>query len=422
MENFEILGGKKLKGEIEVNGAKNSALKILSALTLSAKKCKVSNFPFIEDTRRMLEILEGLGAKISTDEKKKVIEVDPSGIGKVKLNESLVQKLRSSITIAGPLLSRFGRVEMPYPGGCVIGKRPIDMFLDGFSQFGAKISWTNKGFILEAKKGKLVGANIFFPKVTVTGTETMMMAGVIARGRTTLQNCAMEPEIEALAEYLNGCGAKIKGAGTSTVEIEGVEEIGGGEFEVIPDRIEAGTFVMMGLLTGSEILVKKCVPEHLGAVIPVLLSAGAKLEIGKDYIRTKKSKIKAVSISTHEYPGFATDLQSPYTLLMTQAEGTSIIHETIFEGRLFFTDQLDTMGANIIMCDPHRVVVNGPTKLHGKRLTSPDLRAGITMILAGMIAEGKTVIDNIYQIDRGYEKIEERLKKLGANIKRVKNL
>lgn len=411
-----------MKGEIEVNGAKNSALKILSALTLSTKECRISNFPFIEDTQRMLEILEGLGARVKRDVKKKVVIVDPCGITKAKLDESLVRRLRSSITIAGPLLAKFGKVEMPYPGGCVIGKRPIDMFLDGFCRFGAKISWTKEGFILEAKRGKLVGADIFFPKVTVTGTETMMMAGVLASGKTILRNCAMEPEIESLAKYLNDCGAKIKGAGTTTVEIEGVREIGGGEFEVIPDRIEAGTFVMMGLLTGSEITVKKCLPEHLGAVIPVLKSVGARLEIGKDYVKTKKSKIKAVSISTHEYPGFATDLQSPYTLLMTQALGTSIIHETIFEGRLFFTDQLDTMGASIIMCDPHRVVVNGPTKLYGRRLTSPDLRAGITMILAGMIAEGRTIIDNIYQIDRGYEKIEERLRKLGANIKRVKNL
>ena len=230
----------------------------------------------------------------------------------------------------------------------------------------------------------------------------------------------MEPEIPVLADYLNKCGAKITGAGTSTIEIIGVEKIGGGEFNVIPDRIEAGTFVMMGLLTGSEIKIENCIPEHLGAVLPILEKAGAKLEIGKDYIITKPSKLKAVSITTHEYPGFATDLQSPYTLLMTQVEGQCIIHEPIFEGRLFFTDQLDTMGANIIMADPHRVIVNGPTKLAGKKLTSPDIRAGITMLMAGIIAEGETIIENIYQIDRGYEKIEERLQKIGVDIKRVK--
>jgi len=243
----------------------------------------------------------------------------------------------------------------------------------------------------------------------------------LAEGKTILQNCAMEPEIPALAEYLNNCGAKIKGAGTSVIEIEGVEKISASNFKVIPDRIETGTFVIMGLLTKSKIRVENCIPEHIGALIAVLEKAGAKLEIGKDYIITKPSEIKAVSIVTHEYPGFATDLQPPYTLLMTQAQGQSVIHESIFEGRLFFTDQLSTMGANIIMCDPYRVVVNGPTELMGKKLASPDLRAGITLLLAGMVATGETIIENIYQIDRGYEKIEDRLGKLGADIERIKD-
>jgi len=420
MENFEVIGGKELHGEIEVNGAKNFALKILPAIVLMSGKCKITNLPFIEDIRRMLELLEDLGAKVESDELQKTVEIDPTGINKTALSESLVRKLRSSIILAGPMLSKFGEVRMSHPGGCVIGKRPIDMFLDGFGAFGAEVEWEEEAFILKAKDGKLKGADIFFPKITVTGTETMMMAAVLAEGKTFLRNAAMEPEISVLAQYLNSCGAKIKGAGSPTIEIEGVKEISGGEFRVIPDRIEAGTFVMMGLLTGSEIKIANCIPEHLGAVIPILKKAGANLEIGEDYIITKKSDLVATSIATHEYPGFATDIQPPYTLLMTQAKGISIIHEAIFEGRLFFTDQLNTMGANIIMCDPHRVVVSGPTDLYGKRLTSPDLRAGITMILAGMIAKGKTVIDNIYQIDRGYEKIEERLQKLGVDIKRVK--
>jgi UDP-N-acetylglucosamine 1-carboxyvinyltransferase len=316
------------------------------------------------------------------------------------------------------MLARFGKVKMYHPGGCFIGRRPIDIFLDGFRAFGADIKMSEDEFEISAKE--LYGANIFFPKVTVTGTEAMMMTAVLAKGKTILQNCAMEPEIPVLAEYLNKCGAKINGAGTSVIEIEGVDKISGDEFVVIPDRIEAGTFLIMGLLTQSEIKIENCVPEHLGALIPVLKEAGANLEIGKDYIITKPSKIRAVSVMTHEYPGFATDAQPPYTLLMTQAQGQCIVHEAIFEGRLFFTDQLVTMGANIIMCDPHRVVVQGPTPLSGKKLTSPDLRAGITMVLAGMVADGQTTIENIYQIDRGYEKIEERLQKLGADIKRVK--
>jgi len=417
MEKFVIQGGSKLSGSIKVNGAKNSALKILAALILSKDKCKIHNFPFVEDTLATMELLEYLGANKVIDKEKKIVEIDPSKINQSKLEGPMVRKLRGSILLAGPILARLGEVEMEYPGGCVIGKRPINMFLDGFKKFGANIEFLKNGFKLSVKK--LKGADIFFSQITVTGTEAMMITAVLAEGKTTLRNCAMEPEIPALAEYLNKCGAKIKGAGTATIEIEGVEKITGSDFYVIPDRIETGTFVIMGLLTNSKIKIEDCVPEHIGAVLETLKNAEANLEIGKDYIITNPSKIKATSIITHEYPGFATDIQPPYTLLMTQACGQCIIQESIFEGRLFFTDQLSTMGANIIMCDPHRVVVSGPTPLRAKKVASPDLRAGITLVLAGMIAQGETVIENIYQIDRGYEKIEERLQKLGANIKRI---
>ncbi|MDP3883188.1 MAG: UDP-N-acetylglucosamine 1-carboxyvinyltransferase [Candidatus Staskawiczbacteria bacterium] len=419
MEKFIIKGQSKLSGAISVNGAKNSALKILAALILSEEKCKITNFPFIEDTLGAIELLKDLGAKAVIDREGKIVEIDPSSINKTKLDSLLVRRLRSSILMAGPMLARFGNIEMEYPGGCVIGKRPIDMFLDGFLKLGAKVDSLGATLKLSVAGKKLIGSHIFFPQVTVTGTEAMIMAAVLAEGKTVLQNCAMEPEIPALADYLNRCGAKITGAGTPTIEIEGVDKISGGEFNVIPDRIEAGTFIIMGLLTKSELKIENCTPEHLGAVLSILERAGAKLEIGADYIITKPSKMKAFSITTHEYPGFVTDLQPPYTLLMTQAEGQSIIHESIFEGRLFFTDQLSMMGANVIMCDPHRVVVNGPTQLFGKKMMSPDIRAGITLVLAGMVAEGETVIENIYQIDRGYEKIEERLQKIGADIERI---
>jgi len=419
VEKFVINGGKKLSGSIEVNGAKNSALKILAALILSNEKCTINNFPFIEDTLDAIEILKDLGAKCEINKEKRTVIVDPSAINKTQLDSLLVRRLRSSILFAGPMLVKFGQVQMNHPGGCVIGRRPIDMFLEGFEKFGAKVEVNDEGFKLEVKGAKLKGVNIFFSQVTVTGTEAMMMTAVLAKGKTILQNCAMEPEIPALAEYLNKCGAKIRGAGTAVIEIEGVEKISGSDFFVIPDRIEAGTFVIMGLLTNSELKISNCMPEHLGAFLPILEKAGAKLEIGNNYIITKPSKLKAISIATHEYPGFATDLQSPYTLLMTQVDGQCIVHESIFEGRLFFADQLVTMGANIIMCDPHRIVISGPTPLMGKKLVSPDLRAGITMVLAGMIAKGSTTIENIFQIDRGYERIEERLKKLGADIERV---
>ncbi len=419
MEKFIIEGGSKLSGTISVNGAKNSALKILAALVLSKEECKISNFPFIEDTMGAIEILKELGAVAEIDKQNKTVKINPAAIDKTQLNSIWVRRLRSSILFAGPLLARFGEVQMEHPGGCVIGKRPINLFLEGFEKLGAKVEFENNLFKIKAKGKRLKGAEIFFPQITVTGTEAMMMTAVLAEGRTVLKNCAMEPEIPTLAEYLNRCGAKIKGAGTPTIEIDGVEKISAADFKVIPDRIEAGTFVIMGLLTNSELKVDNCIPEHLGAVLPILQDAGANLEIGENYIITKPSKIKATSIVTHEYPGFATDAQPPYTLLMTQAKGQCVVQESIFEGRLFFTDQLSLMGANMIMCDPHRIVVNGPAKLYGKKLTSPDLRAGITMVLAGMIAEGTTTIENIYQIDRGYERIEERLQKIGVNIKRV---
>lgn len=421
MNQFEIKGSFPIEGVIEVNGAKNSALKIIPAALLSEKKVRISNFPFIEDTQKMLEIAQGFGAKIAVNPKKKEVEIDPAGINNFKPQGDLVRKVRSSILFIGPLLCRLGKIEIPYPGGCVIGKRPIDIFLDGFEKFGAKIEWDSDQIKLTAPTGGLRGTEIFFPKITVTGTEAMLMTAVLAKGKTLLYNCAMEPEVAALADYLNSIGAKIEGAGTSTIKVEGVEKISAeGEFKVIPDRIETGTFLMLGILANGNLLIKNCNPKHLGAVVSVLQKTGANFQIGEDFIEVKKRKnLKPVSITTHEYPGFATDLQPPYTLLMTQAKGTSLIHETIFEGRLFFTDQLNTMGANIIMCDPHRVVVSGPTKLYGKKLSSPDLRAGITMVLAGIIAEGTTTIDNIYQIDRGYEKIEERLRKIGVKIKRV---
>jgi UDP-N-acetylglucosamine 1-carboxyvinyltransferase len=246
-----------------------------------------------------------------------------------------------------------------------------------------------------------------------------MMTACLAKGTTTIVNAAMEPEIGALASYLNSCGAKIFGAGTSEITIEGVKELGGGELTLIPDRIEAGTFVMLGLATKSEIKITNCNPLHLETVISVLCKAGANLEVGEDYIITKPNEITATDIKTHEYPGFVTDLQAPYTVLMTQAKGISLVHETIFDGRLFYTDKLVQMGAHIIMCDPHRVIVNGPTQLYGKKLESPDLRAGMALILAGLVAKGQTTIENIYQIERGYGNIIARLQGLGAKIEKI---
>lgn len=415
MEKYIIEGGRKLSGEISVAGAKNEALKVIAAAVLSEDTCTIKNVPDIEDINRLVEILEDLGATVQRSDHQLVI--NPAKINKTEPAAELVHKLRSSVMLAGPLLARFGEVTMAHPGGCVIGQRPIDMFLSGFKALGAEVIENEQQYTLRAKK--LKGAKIIMPWIAVTATEALMMTACLAEGTTTIVNAAMEPEIPALADYLNSCGAKISGAGTPIITIVGVSKLSGGQCTLIPDRIEAGSFVIVGLATGSEIKITNLNPNHLETVIANLQKAGAKLEIGADYIITKPSQLTGLELRTHEYPGFPTDLQAPFTVLMTQAKGISLIHETIYEGRLFYTDKLNQMGAHIIMCDPHRVIVNGPAKLSGKRIESPDLRAGMALIIAGLIAEGKTAVENIYQIERGYENIISRLQKLGANIEKT---
>lgn len=418
MSKFIIKGPAKLSGEIKVRGAKNAALKIIPAAILSQDRIIIKNLPKIEDVSRSLELVQDLGGKVITTKNGCQIEINK--LSKNSLDPSFANKLRASIMFVGPILARVGEVSFPHPGGCVIGAgtRPIDLFIEGFMAMGAEIKLSNGIYKLRAKR--LQGCNYFFTTVSVTGTESLMMTAVLAKGKTVLKNCACEPEIKYLAEYLNKQGAKITGAGTPTITIEGVEKIGGGEFKVIPDRIETGTFAIMAAATGSEIMIKDCIPEHIEILLSIFKKANIRFKTGDDWIKIFKTKnILPYSIKTHEYPGFPTDLQSPYTVLATQAKGSSIVHETIYDRRLLYTDMLTQMGADIIMCDPHRVVVNGPTKLYGKKLTSPDLRAGIAMIIAGLIAEGTTEIDNIYQIDRGYEDIDSRLRTLGADIKRI---
>ncbi len=417
MSKFIIEGGHKLSGEIAVKGAKNAALKIIPAALLSNQPISISNLPKIEDIDRALEIVQDLGGQVELNADGCVINT--SHLNRHELSPTLANKLRASIMFVGPLLARLGEAKFPHPGGCVIGagKRPIDLFLEGFEAMGAKVSVRHGFYHLSAKR--LQGCEYFFTTVSVTGTESLMMTAVLAAGRTVLKNCALEPEISALADYLNTQGARISGAGTPTIIIDGVESISAGNFKIIPDRIEAGTFAILAAATKSAITITHCQPAHLESLLAVFAKIGVKFEVGPDWLKILKAdELKAYSIKTHEYPGFPTDLQSPYTVLMTQAEGASIIHETIYDRRLLFTDLLAQMGANIIMCDPHRVVVNGPTPLSGHKLTSPDLRAGISMVIAGLIAQGTTEIDNIYQIDRGYADIVQRLQQLGAKIER----
>jgi len=418
MPKFIITGGKKLSGEIVVGGAKNNAQIMIPVSLLSTETITLKNVPLIDGVEKSLELLRDLGAKVIEGDHQ--LEINTAKLSKNELDKKIADKFRTSVMFVGPILARLGEVKFPHPGGCVIGAagRPIDLFLEGFKALGAKIEIKDKYYHITAQK--LRGCNFFFNLMTVTGTQSMLMTACLATGRTTMRNCAMEPEVIALADYLNAQGAKISGAGTPTIIIEGVEKLNAGICEIIPDRIETGSFALMAAATKSEIKITNCNPEHILSLLTIFDKIGVNYEKGNDYLIMKKSdNIKACDLKTHEYPGFSTDLQSPYVVLMTQAQGTSLIQETIYDRRLIWADMLSQMGANITMCDPHRIVVNGPTALYSKKLISPDIRAGIALVIAAMIAEGATEIDNIYQIDRGYEQLDLRLKKLGAAIERV---
>lgn len=416
MSKFVIQGQKPLRGTISVSGAKNSALKIMAASILSEENWRLTNVPEIAEVSLMAESLRSLGAKVEHPKPNEYI-LNGAQINQTTLDPELTRKFRSSILLVAPLLARFREVEFGYPGGCVIGPRPINFFLDGYRAFGARIEEKEGMFHLSAPK--IIGTKFVFPWVSHTVTESLIMLASLAEGSSTLINAAAEIEVVALADFLNECGAKITGQGTAIINIEGVKKIGGGQTVIIPDRQEAGTFAILGALAGDGITIENINPDHLEVFLKILEMAGIEFERQSDSLFVSAAKnIKPTELRTHEYPGFSTDLQPPFTLLMTQAQGASLIHETIYEGRLLYADLLNQMGAKIIMCDPHRVVVNGPTRLCGRRIIIPDLRAGITMLIAALIASGASEIENIYQIDRGYESIEKRLANLGASISR----
>lgn len=423
-ECFSIkgLGGKRaLSGTIRVRGAKNAALKGIAASILFRTPVTLTNVPDIEDVSRMLEIVRTMGAAVARNGSEAVI--DARKVSGTTITPEIAKRLRASIVLTGPMLTRFGRVRFPHPGGCVIGERPIDLFIEGFEKMGAKVKRVGKFYDIRAGRGGLRGAEIFFRSQSVTGTETFMMAAVLAMGMTTIKNAAMEPEIGWLADVLNAGGAKVSGAGTPTITIRGGDLLAQKQpARVIPDRIEAGSFLVLGALAAKKLTVTDVVPEHLESLIELLEYTGTPV------LRTKNSltvtaansskKLRAVDVRTHEYPGFPTDLQAPMVVYLTQAMGESVMFETIFEGRLNFTESLNRMGASITMMDPHRVLVNGKRKLRGARLESPDLRAGLALVIAALVANGNSEIHNVYNIDRGYERIEERLRSLGANIAR----
>jgi UDP-N-acetylglucosamine 1-carboxyvinyltransferase len=338
--------------------------------------------------------------------------------------EELTKKFRASVVLTGPLLARFGRVSLPHPGGCLIGARPIDLFLEAYKKMGARVIERHGSYDIRAPKG-LHGAEIFMRNQSVTGTQTIMLAALLAKGKTVIKNAAMEPEIPHLVAFLNKCGAKISGAGTPTITVTGGRVLlaSGNTYKTPPDRIETGSFLILGVLAAKDLTITDCQPQDLEVIIETLrLISSSKITTTKDTINIKnknKPVINPISIKTHEYPGFPTDLQAPMAVLLTQAKGESLIFETIFEGRLGYAEELSRMGAKISLWDPHRLMVFGPHLLSGKKLTSPDIRAGLALLLAAIIAKGESVIHNVYYIDRGYEAIEKRLLSIGVPIKRI---
>ncbi len=417
MAKFIIQGGQKIGGEISVGGAKNNAQIMIPAALLSEETMILKNVPRIDGVEKSIELLKDLGAKVNFSED--ILEINTKDVSKTELEKKMADKFRTSVMYVGPMLARFGEVKFPHPGGCVIGAagRPIDLFLDSFRKMGAEVQEGEDFYHIKAKK--LQACDYFFSTVSVTGTQSLMMTATLASGTTIIRNCAMEPEVTALAEYLIEQGARIKGAGTPTMIIEGVEKLSASEVSVIPDRIETGSFALMAAANKAELKINNCQPEHILSLLTVFEKIGVPFVRGKDWLLIKAAKeIKAMNLKTHEYPGFSTDLQSPFVVLMTQASGKSLIQEAIYDRRLIWTDMLSQMGADITMCDPHRVVVYGPSKLYGKKLISPDIRAGIALIIAALLAQGETQVDNIYQIDRGYEALDQRLRAIGANIVR----
>ncbi len=413
MRKLIIEGGHLLKGSIRISGAKNSAVALIPASVLCDEKVTIANVPDITDRTALSEILEYLGAKV--DVKENNIEIDSSQLINKEIPENISKKLRASYYFMGALLGKYKKVEMYFPGGCSIGTRPINFTLNGFKALGAKVKEKNNKYIIEAKK--LKGSNIYLDFPSVGATINIILAAVRAEGETIIENAAREPEIVNVATFLNNMGAKIIGAGTSEIKIKGVSKLGSCFHEVIPDRIEAGTYIIAAAIAGKKVKIENIIPEHLESLILKLKEIGVKIEIGADYcVISKPNKYKKTNIKTQGYPGFPTDLQQPITSLLTQCYGINIVEETIYENRFKNIEFLNKMGANIEI-QGQKILIKGPSKLKGESVFATDLRAGASLILAGLMAEGTTTIENIEHILRGYENIVEKLSDLGAKIK-----
>jgi len=416
MDAIVIKGGRRLVGEVTISGAKNAALPLIASAILTGGRNTFRNVPDLNDVGTMAEVLRSMGAEVSG---KKVLKIASSSINKLEAPYELVRTMRASVLVLGPLVARYGRARVSLPGGCAIGARPIDQHLKGLEAMGARID-LRQGYV-EATCKRLRGAAIVCDMPTVTGTMNLMMAATLARGRTTLENAAREPEVEELARVLNKMGARIQGAGTAFIQIEGVDDLHPVEHAIIADRIEAGTFMVGAALTGGNVLVKGCLPEHLDAVVAKLRLAGIDVQADQGGIRVRgdgSGRLRPVDITTQPYPGFPTDMQAQLMVLAARARGQSIITETIFENRFMHVPELCRMNAEI-QVQGRTAIVRGPCRFEGTTVMASDLRASAALVLAGLVANGSTLVRRVYHLDRGYERIELKLRKLGANIRRV---
>jgi len=418
MAKFLIEGGVPLKGKVKAQGNKNSVLKLMAACLLTDKECQLSNVPKIRDVLILGEILKRIGVEVKglgTE----TLRIRAEEIKTTHLPDDLVTKLRASLVLLGPLLGRFGQARMSHPGGCVIGKRPVGTHFDALAAFGAKIIAGKKDYIAEVKKPH--PADIFLDEVSVTATQNAMIMTSLIEGETRIRDAACEPDVVELAEFLKKMGVNVSGAGTPNLKIEGRKSLGGVVHRVWPDHIDVGTFAIAAAVTQGKVEITDVRKENLEMILLYLSRFGVKFSLTENSLKVFPSKLKAPErkIQTRPWPGFPTDLMSPLLVLATQAKGSTLCHDWMYENRMFFVDKLMTMGADIIVCDPHRVLVKGPTPLLGKELESPDIRAGMALILAALCAKGKSTIGKVELVERGYEEIEERLKSLGAKIRRV---
>jgi UDP-N-acetylglucosamine 1-carboxyvinyltransferase len=422
MDKFVIRGGNPLLGTIRVSGAKNSALPCMAAAILTEEEVILENIPQVNDIETERRLLTSMGAEVELGygRAQHRTTICCRNINPVADYE-IVKTMRASSLVLGPLVARTGRARVAMPGGCAIGGRPIDLHTRSLETMGATITYEH-GYI-EARAERLKGTNIYFDRITVTGTEDLLMAAVLAEGETVMENCAREPEVTDLAAMLIAMGARIEGAGSSTIRVRGVEKLHGVRHRINPDRIEAGTFLVAGAITGGDLCVANCNPSHLGAIIAKLEQAGARIDIvGKDSIRVRsEGHLRAVDISTEEYPGFPTDMQAQYMAIATQSEGTSVITENIFENRFMHVQELVRMGANIKV-DGRSATIRGKSPLSAAAVMCSDLRASASLVLAAMVADGESILDRVYHMDRGYEHIEEKLRGVGAQIRRMGNV